>query len=598
MSDEFSDNTLPAKAYTTFDATSLKKMLIDRLSENSTFTDQVYEGSNMSAFIDVIAYSYHTLMYYLNRTSNESLFSESNIYENINRIVKLLNYNPIGYQTSTLSFQAYSTSDLTPGTYTIPRYTFVRSNDITYSTVEDISFTKSTVNNEELAVVGRNHLLYQGSWEESIPIQAVGQEFESHVILPRETETVIDHFNMHVYVFDVNTSRYYKYQEVPTLYSYGPEDKVFEKRLNENRVYEIKFGNGVTGAKLNPGDQIQLYYLKSMGEPGIVGPDFLNDLKIVIFSSETFTQIRNDTQPENINYINFDDLQKLYLTNTRASENIQPAESVEEIRRKAPLYFTSRDRLVTVNDYTTYIERNFGGILGSVMVVENEEFVDGHLRYMSEDVGITQPNLESRVMFGHLPYASTTTYNNVYIYAVPHHGEIVSTNSTARYLAESQRLAIINSIKPNKMISHEPILMDPIYVITSPCISIPGETQTVDLVDKTRLRIITESRTTRDSSAIKQEVVNILYKYFTNTKLGQLINLREIVDGILNVQGVDELKTYRDDVDLEVDGLSLGIWNPVYQTDFTTTTQNLKLPYYKYVTFYDIYDLHERIDII
>ena len=144
MTDEFAEYDLPSKAYTTFDAQSLKQVIIQRLQEEGSFTDQVYEGSNMSAFIDVIAYSYHILIYYLNRTSAESIFSESAIYENINRIVKLINYSPVGYQTSSLSFDAHSTDDLPPGPYTIPRYTFVKSNDVTYSLVSDASFTKNS----------------------------------------------------------------------------------------------------------------------------------------------------------------------------------------------------------------------------------------------------------------------------------------------------------------------------------------------------------------------------------------------------------------------------------------------------------------------
>ncbi len=96
MTDEFAEYKLPSTAYTTFDAQSLKEVIIKRLQDEGSFTDQVYEGSNMSAFIDVIAYSYHILIYYLNRTSSESIFSESAIYENINRIVNRINYRPAG----------------------------------------------------------------------------------------------------------------------------------------------------------------------------------------------------------------------------------------------------------------------------------------------------------------------------------------------------------------------------------------------------------------------------------------------------------------------------------------------------------------------
>ena len=119
-----------------------------------------------------------------------------------------------------------------------------------------------------------------------------------------------------------------------------------------------------------------------------------------------------------------------------------------------------------------------------------------------------------------------------------------------------------------------------------------------ELVEKTRIKIIKTLRSTRDSDALKQEVVEAIYTYFTKVSLGQMINIRELVDNILNIQGVDEMRTYRDDINMETDGLSLGIWNPVYPTDFTITTQNIKQPYFKYVTLNDVSNLFNKIDIV
>lgn len=598
MTDELAEYNLPSTAYTTFDAETLKGMIIKKLSEEGTFTDQVYEGSNMSAFIDVIAYSYHILIYYLNRTSSESIFTESSIYENINRIVKLLNYSPVGYQTSTLSFDANSTDGLAPGAYTIPKYSFVRSNDITYSTTKDISFTKNTQLNEALPIVGKQHLLHQGEWIESRPMVAFGEEFEVHQIIPSSTDAKIDHFNMHVYVKNVTSGKYYEYVEVPSVYSANPEDRVFEKRLNETKTYEIKFGNDVTGAKLEAGDIIQVYYLESSGEEGMVGPDFLNDLRIAMYSTPIFSQIREDVQPENIKYINFDELQSIYLVNDRPSDAPQQEESVEDIKNKAPQYFTSRDRLVTTTDYEVYIQRNFGNVIKDTRIIENKDFVDGHLKYLSEDIGITYPNLESRVMMNHLPYASTTTYNNIYIYAVPTTEEVVSVTSNSRFLSEAQRSAILSSIESNKMISHEPVIMDPVYILAAPCLSVPGEQFTTDLNDKTRIKVIKTVRTSRDDAALKQEISQAIYTYFTKSKLGMLVNIRELVDVLLNISGVDQIKTCRSDIQFETDGLSLAYWNPIYETDFTISTQNVQLPYFKYVTLSDLTGMYDKIDIV
>ena len=80
--------TTNQKELVAFEALSLKQLIKERLNSTGYFTDQNYEGSNISSWIDIIAYSYHVLMFYLNRTSTESMFSEAQLYENINRIIK------------------------------------------------------------------------------------------------------------------------------------------------------------------------------------------------------------------------------------------------------------------------------------------------------------------------------------------------------------------------------------------------------------------------------------------------------------------------------------------------------------------------------
>ena len=96
--------TIPKDGYLSFDALTLKQFIKDRLNENKVFTDQNYEGSYISTINEITAYMFHVLMYYLNHTSTDSMFSESQIYENMNRIVKQLDYNPIGKQTPSTTF--------------------------------------------------------------------------------------------------------------------------------------------------------------------------------------------------------------------------------------------------------------------------------------------------------------------------------------------------------------------------------------------------------------------------------------------------------------------------------------------------------------
>ena len=69
------------------------------------------------------------------------MFTESQIYENINRIVKMIDYKPLGYQASLLPYRLEIATDIPYGsTYTIPRYSMVSVGSVMYSFNEDLVF--------------------------------------------------------------------------------------------------------------------------------------------------------------------------------------------------------------------------------------------------------------------------------------------------------------------------------------------------------------------------------------------------------------------------------------------------------------------------
>ena len=72
---QLTDFTLSTDAYASFDAVSLKALIKERLNDKSFFTDQNFEGSNLSSVIDIVSYSYHVLLFYLNQTASESIFT-------------------------------------------------------------------------------------------------------------------------------------------------------------------------------------------------------------------------------------------------------------------------------------------------------------------------------------------------------------------------------------------------------------------------------------------------------------------------------------------------------------------------------------------
>ena len=125
---DITEFNLPVDSYAAFDAQSMRDLIIQRLNDSpSIFTDQNFEGSNLNAIIDVIAYSFHTLLFYLNQTSSEAMFSDAQLYENMNRIVKLLDYKPLGRQSSIVPIELRGSTNLSSGYYTIPRFSFITS---------------------------------------------------------------------------------------------------------------------------------------------------------------------------------------------------------------------------------------------------------------------------------------------------------------------------------------------------------------------------------------------------------------------------------------------------------------------------------------
>lgn len=600
MSNELTEFSLPVDAYAAFDALSLKDLIVNRLTEQNVFTDQIFEGSNMSSIIDIIAYSYHVLLFYLNRTSSESLFSESEVYENINRIVKLLNYKPIGFQTANLNFKATGSAELSIGTYTIPRYTFVNAGGIAYSLNRDVSFSKNNTGIEVITSIGNENLLYQGKYEQYPIYTSAGEEFEEIIVSAGDKN--IDYFNMDVYVKNVETGRWSQYKEATSLFLHGPSDTVFEKRFNENEKIEIKFGNNTTGRQLREGDQVAIYYLTSDGDAGALGPNAIDEFPFTLYTPTQFLTIREDVRPSNLTYMTFTDLQKISISNDSESAYANPKESVSEIKKKAPIYFAGQNKLVTANDFDVFVERHFSNIISSVKTVNNETYLNGHLKYLHDDLQLTKPNVESRVLYNQINFASSTNFNNIYIYAVPKINVKSSTNVAVNFLTTSQKNTIITDIETNKMMSMNPVIIDPVYVAVDFAVANSAEKITTALKDTTKLYITQSAQTTTNKDSIKDQASAIIKKYFNiaNNSLGQLVDLSGITTELLSIDGVEGIYTQRtDNPAIKVDGLSVLVWNPVYSTkDVQITGQNLQLPYFKYPYLFNESELLSRIEVV
>lgn len=601
---------LPFNAYAAFDAVSLKQLMQQRLNEGGVFTDQIFEGSNFNSLLDVIAYSYHVLLFYLNKTSSESLFSQAQLFENMNKIVKTLGYNPIGNQTSLLPFNCSADAELPKGVYTIPRYSYLTVNGINFSLQKDATFVKTTDSLEDLNQLTDSNLLYQGTFKEYPLYVATGEPFEEitlAVVDENGNNEVLDHSSIDVYVYNSKTLQWNQYSRVETLYLEAPPSLSYECRLNENQRYIIKFGDDVTGKKLQTGDVVAIYYLKSDGSRGEVGPSVINGNSLFLFNTVQFNQIYPSISKD-LNLLNSNQISLLNFSNELASTTYKTVENVDSIRKNSSNTFKSQYRLITTEDFTNYINSNFSNIINDVKVVNNWEYLAEHVRYLY-NLGLKSPNQDSRVAYNQLTFADSCDFNNVYVYVVPKLQKTNSLQVNTNFLATGLKTNIINALQDVKMMTSEIIVMDPVYIAVSLGVGTPEEINnkllTTDIANETFLVIGRSPNSRFNEIEIRQKAYNIFSEYFdvTNNKLGQSIDVDLLTRKILDIEGVTSVVTTRtvNEQVITSTGLSLLLWNPVYSNskeDISVTTQPIKLSYFKIPYFYNLTNLLDYIRVV
>ncbi len=574
---------LPINAYTGFDAQSMRDLIVTRLNNDKTinFTDQNFEGSNISTLIDILAYTYHTLLFYLNQTSAESNFADAELYENINRIVKLIGYKPLGSQTCILPVDVSGKAALSKGYYTIPKFAFITNSGQTFTIIQDITFEKTTTVVETVTPVN-NTLIYEGSIQEYPVLFPIGEKYEIINLNPGDN-VLIDHFNIFVFVKEVNEqNKWYEWSRTPSLFLSKPNDRQFEVTYNENRKYELKFGNSINGKKVNLGDSIAIYYLKSSGTRGKVTKNTLKDSAVNIYNTTQYDEIFTDVKDTSLNYISIQESPNITVTNTEDSTEFGDPETVSEIKQNAPRFFSSEYRLTTKADYKSFIERNYKNFVYDCTVLNNSDYTNDYLKYINDDLGLTDFTEDTNALFNQYYYADSADSNNIYLSIVPKLRKEKSVVTRSNYLPPSLKEKIQLEIEDYKLLNSEISFIDPVYLNLDLSVKASGEPNHVAYKDTTELHIRREARTLINEADLKSKVFNIISTYIKKIKLGGTINVRDLNNDIGAIKGIIDFKTVRtDNLAIEIPGLSLCTYNSIYNgrdIKFTDTILKLK-PY-------------------
>lgn len=515
---------MPNTDYLRYNVGSIEELIRDQLREE--FPDVDERSSSSRIVSQTVASVASLLIYQLNRNVANSNFTKTQSLNSIIEMVNQIGYNPKGWQSGSTFVDISVNNTLPVGEYIIPRYSFIETDAGRFSTSEDVYISYDGVE----TLVAEDILVYKGSWNQTTEYISDGS---SNQIIKLIGSNSIDHNNIHVYVKESGV--WGEYKRVDSLFTSQSSDKHFEARLGQNGSYTIEFGDDINGCIPELDSDIVIFYISLGQDTTLTGFDGV----LAKYSSVILDQFLID----NNDFVKGDYLTRVkeFFTITNNSNVIQssPPESVSEIKRNAPLAFKSQNRLVTKEDYEGFVVSNFSRFVSGVKVLNNDEYLDQYIKYYY-DLGLENPELESRALYAQVKFANSCNANNVYLFLIP---------SSGNYLTESQKKLILGKMEDIKTLTSEIIPIDPIYINFS--IATTGvNTISRSDIDDSYIQVTRNGISNRSSEDIRREVNDIILNYFSerSSTFDNTIDTREITSSILSIQGVGEVRTFNGDV--------------------------------------------------
>lgn len=599
VSTTISSNTI-LNSYSLFNATNIKNFIINQLKtgDNPIFTNVDYLGSNINAFIDIIAVMLQQILFNFSLNASETSFSNAVLYESMNKIVSLLSYKPFGKQTTML-----------PVRYTIDISKMAADaraskEEIFIPRLSMINYNTPFVQKQEISVtIDKNattynvdSVMFEGNINEISPYYAVGDEFEVYTLVDKNIKEnnkfISDNFFL-VYVDINNDGNWEEFTETTNIFLENSTARKYEKRFNDLYNYEFKFGNDINGVKLKKNSRVAIFYIISNGESSILSDGVVNDVSLKRYTSPLYDEIMMSLY--NLSTSDIGDLQYVRVSNIGQSTSISYPESVESIRTNAPKIFSSQSRLITISDYKAFIDKNFSTYCKDTFFFNNDYYTSNYLNYFYE-LGLDSPQKDSRINIAQVEFMSSTNFNNIYCCALPAVNTIID-NKVPNYLNTILKQEIINTVEPYKLFNHNLVIIDPIY---KACTFGSYNLSSIHYNEKQleNKLIIKRDRLSKYSYTwIKDYIVSIFVDFFNSMVLGGVLDVNYLSKAILNVPGVKSF-LIRDPNGNTDSNLTFYVWNPLYSNeDNYITQQNIINKSFIYTYFYDLNNISNLIQV-
>jgi len=326
--------------FTNLDFDQIKTSIKDYLRSNSNFTDYDFEGSNLSVLIDTLAYNTYISSYNANMVSNEVFIDSATLRENVVSLARNIGYVPRSRKAAqaNISFFVDTTNFTTnPITLTLQKGLVCTSSSLFGSE----SFTFSIPEDVTVPVVNGiasfdNVVIYEGTY-----LNANFTVDSNYPIPPQRfilENANIDTSTIRVIVKDTSTStNSRKFALASNIFSVTSTSSVFFVQEIEDQRYELIFGDGVIGEKLENLNYIDVQYSVTNGESGNGVNSFTYNGRILDNNGNIVT-----------NGISL-------ITTNIASEGGKEIESISSIKSYATRVYAAQNRAVTSLDYEALI---------------------------------------------------------------------------------------------------------------------------------------------------------------------------------------------------------------------------------------------------
>jgi len=341
---------MPFTKFTNLDFDQIRTSIKEYLRANSNFTDFDFEGSNFSVLIDTLAYNTYINAFNANMVVNESFLDSATLRENVVSLARNIGYVPrsrnAAKATVSLSAQTTSASDtLTLQAGLVCVGTSENSNYI-FSIPESIT---TTINS---GVANFNNItIYQGTYLKKQFV--VDGSLDQRFVLDNsfiDTSTIVVKVKG---LSDSGEGR--EYSRVDNILNINKNSEIYLIQEVQDEKYELLFGDGYFGKKLENGAIITVSYIITDGEDGNGAANFS-------FSGRFLDSLSNTVIPTNT----------ISVTTVNAAANGSAIESVDSIKYFAPRIYASQHRAVTTRDYEAIIQQFYPNT-ESVSVVGGEE---------------------------------------------------------------------------------------------------------------------------------------------------------------------------------------------------------------------------------